>query len=160
MDSFFTSFADFTNVAAKGLARAALTDVELREALETVPDNDGVRIGKYQITYRVIDNERIYDISGENTRIEGIAFYETARAIVKKLNHGNTVFSPSIHQLIKINDDYIRTADRSMHHHELIEHYHEIGDDFRADLNACKRSRDLGRLEFLQFRLLNTSRNY
>lgn len=151
------SLSALADIHAARLARAAITDVELRDALQTSVSSNGVRIGGCEISYRVVNDERVFDITYEDGMIVGVAFYETARYMVSLINQGQRPKHREFGQLVNANAQYVRARDAAYYHSERSRHYREIGDDFRADLNESKYSRDAARARFLRDRLLQCS---
>lgn len=161
MQSFdYASMAVLADHAAHRLATKAFTDTELREALHTTPSHNGVRIGKCEITYRIEDTDRIYDVRYGNRVIRGLAFYDTARVIVQTLNAGRSPNCAFISHLLRTNGEYRRARDRTRFHSARTEYYFGKGDRFRAHLNENKLTRDSVQAHILQHRLLHDPRNY
>lgn len=156
----YDTVAALADNTAYRLAYKAFSDVELQEALLTTPSHNGVRIGKCSISYRYEEKDRIYDIAFGTNNITDIAFYETARVIVKTINTGQSHSCPLISHLVKINGEFRRARDRVRFHSERMQYYIDKGDEFRADLNDSKLARDVVQLNILRHRLLHDTRNY
>jgi hypothetical protein len=151
-----TSLTALADLAARRLAAAAITNLELREALHTTRSENGVRVGGCEISYRVVGEERVFDlhIDRGDYRVEGIAFYETARYLAYLVNAGRHFHHHEIQQVIDMNSEYVRARAAARFHSARVEHYSEIGDEFRAGLNENKLSRDIARVSILSSRLL------
>ena len=148
------SLSALADIHARRLALRAESDNELRDALQTTASANGVRIGRCEITYRVVHGERVFDIRHEDDVINGIVFYETARKLVARLNNGMSVQHPEFKQLVQTNAEYARARDGAYQHAEQARRFNEIGDEFRADLAEHKYSRYSARARFLRDRLL------
>ena len=88
-------------------------DPQLKEALTTVKNNDGVKIGAYQIKIHQNDDRMvnkqsfsvINKITGETIAHE-LGLYEAAHGLVKMLNAGNFVNSLPIRELLEAEAAY------------------------------------------------------
>lgn len=150
------NFTELANSAAFSIARTAMVDAELREALSTVRLAKGaVRIGDYDIR---VARHHLYDIHTKDVGkliVAGLVYYDTARNIVAKLNSGVSPKSMEIIKLVIYNEEFARLqADIDMYNTQ-IDDYYERGLRDRALLIENRLSAAEGKADVLRCRLIS-----
>lgn len=158
----FVSVAALANATARNLAKASITDVELREALHTTKLHNGVRIGSYDILQTTEDDETVFSISTvkNGVLVGGLVFYDTARMIVSMLNNGMSSSSVQINRIVRHNDEFRRARYEIANLEARIEYYEGKGDEFRASLQEDRLGVLRGRNRFLAQELVRRSPAY
>lgn len=86
---------------------------EVDMALKTIKNDDGVKVGRYQIMIKE-DQKRlagkqyysIYNTRTNDVIADDLSLYETALAVVKLLNNGKYINNPDIRKLFEHDDAY------------------------------------------------------
>lgn len=157
----YASVAALAELTSRGLAQAATTNRELREALDMSRLANGVRIGACEISYREEHGERIFDIqTDDGWLITSVVFYETARYLVYRINSGVHPGSPEITEMLRVNMDYRKARDDVQQHAERVVHYAGVGNTFKTDLHEGRYSRATARCRVLRTRLLEVHHPY
>lgn len=88
-------------------------DPQLRQAVNTVRNEEGVKVGNYQIMIHE-DEKRlagkqyysIYNVKTNDVIASDLTLYETALNVVKLLNNGVYVNNPTVRKLFEYDDHY------------------------------------------------------
>lgn len=156
-----TSFHALANSTAFHLARESLVNVELREALQTVRlGKNAVRVGNWDIIAHDHNSVRSFSIRSKTTgrvAASNLAYYETARAIVSKLNAGISDSAGVIRRLLNCNEEFIRVRSDVLEYEARADSYYEQGEGDRAALIENRLSDAQRRLEILREHLLSHS---
>ncbi len=100
------------NVTQEVLHESAF-DPQLRQAVNTVRNDEGVKVGNYQIM--IHEDERrlagkqyysIYNVKTNDVIASDLTLYETALNVVKMLNNGIYVNNPTVRKLFEYDDHY------------------------------------------------------
>jgi hypothetical protein len=113
-----------------------VVDVELKEALQTVPTPKGARIGSWEIVvHELSDDERAYDVVNVRTG-EPIAtklgLYEAARGLVRRLNEGVSITDKRVRDLLSLEEQYVRNRNDASFFRQHSEKMREKGEEVKA----------------------------
>lgn len=120
-------------------------DPQLRQAVNTVRNDEGVKVGNYQIMIHE-DEKRlagkqyysIYNVKTSDVIASDLTLYETALNVVKLLNNGVYVNNPTIRKLFEYDDYY--TSNRT----DAIR--------FKARMRKAEQQRDVVKFDLYESR--------
>jgi Mg2+ and Co2+ transporter CorA len=161
-DFNFTSVAALANATAHNLAKASLSDLELREAIHTSKLRDGVRIGDYDIIQTTDDEETLFSIHNLRGTVmaPNLLFYDSARMIVGFLNDNVSISSQKIMRLMRHNSELRRARNDISYLETRLDQYERRGDEFRAAVQEDRLGVLRARCQYLQQELLSRRLNY
>ena len=119
---------------------------ELREALATEANSDGVKVGVYQIQVRSdsdrMVNKQYYSVvnklTGETLAHE-LSLYEAAHGLVRLLNGGNFVNSAPVRELLNAESVFTSQRIDAARFRHRMKKAREMGDDQKAHLYETRR---------------------
>lgn len=121
------------------------TDPNLRAAISTQRNEDGVKVGSYQIMIKEDDRRlagkqyySIYHTRTNDVIADDLSLYETALTIVKLLNSGRYVNDPTIRKLFEADDRY------TSHRTDAIR--------FKARMKQAEKSGDIAKRDVFESR--------
>lgn len=120
-------------------------DPQLRQAVNTVRNDEGVKVGNYQIMIHE-DEKRlagkqyysIYNVKTNDVIASDLTLYETALSVVKLLNNGLYTNNPTIRKLFEFDDYY--TSQRT----DAIR--------FKARMRKAEQQRDFAKFDLYESR--------
>jgi hypothetical protein len=144
------------------MVERAKGDRELREAMMTSVNDDGVRIGKYQIVVNENDaGLKSFDITNAKTA-EAIAtdltLYEAARGIVRHLNEGLMINSREIREILNTEAIYGRSRQNAAEARERQRVYERRNDPSKANLMEARYSDSLAKAKAAKARLIDLTK--
>ncbi len=99
--------------AAENLVSASIRNPEIAEALETTVNEQGVKIGKWQIKVKTDNSKgkpiKYFDVCHSITNqfvVKNLSIYEAALALVRYLNHGKSLNSREIQSILRLETQY------------------------------------------------------
>lgn len=128
----FHSVSD--DAVVERLTEAAETDHDLREALITEKTDKGARIGKWEIVVKEGRDLKTYDVVSQDGTViaSDLYLYEAAYGLVKRLNQGNPINSPTIREMLKLEEDYARNRNDAAGYKARSKKHAERGESQRA----------------------------
>lgn len=127
-------------------------DPQLRQAVNTVRNEEGVKVGNYQIMIHEDDKRlagkqyySIYNIKTNDVIANDLTLYETALSVVKLLNNGVYANNPTVRKLFEFDDYY------TSHRTDAIR--------FKARMRKAEQQRDFDKFDLYENRYQNAVEN-
>jgi hypothetical protein len=121
------------------------SDSQLEQAVNTVRNDEGVKVGNYQIMIHGDDTRlagkqyySIYNIKTNDVIASDLTLYETALSVVKLLNNGVYVNNPTVRKLFEYDDYY------TSHRTDAIR--------FKARMRKADAQRDFAKVDMYESR--------
>jgi hypothetical protein len=147
MDNFKNIVDNFYKVAApmegaashavKQLLNESMSDVDVREALETEKTNSGIKIGKWEILIKEEGKGKRYDVvflPSETVIANNLCLYEAAYALVRYLNSGKTINSDEVKQVLDLEEKYYSHRRDAYRFRKLSEKCFDSGDGAKGQI--------------------------
>ena len=123
-------------------------DPEIREALITQSNAEGVKIGIYQIRQNLDESlmvnkqnfSVINKVTGETIAHE-LGLYEAAHGLVRLLNSGNFVNSPKVRELLEAESTFTSQRLDAMRYNKRMKQARAQGDDHKHTLFEARKQR-------------------
>jgi hypothetical protein len=133
------------NNVTKQVMFESKTDSQLEQAVNTVRNEEGVKVGNYQIMIHEDDTRiagkqyySIYNVKTNDVIASDLTLYETALSVVKLLNNGAYVNNPTVRKLFEYDDYY------TSHRTDAIR--------FKARMRKADAQRDFAKVDMYESR--------
>lgn len=133
------------NNVTKQVMFESQTDSQLEQAVNTVRNEEGVKVGNYQIMIHEDDTRiagkqyySIYNVKTNDIIASDLTLYETALSVVKLLNNGVYVNNTTVRKLFEYDDHY------TSHRTDAIR--------FKARMRKADSQRDFAKVDMYESR--------
>lgn len=121
MENFVNAVGSLYETAENAAESIATSnDPEIKEALTTRKISSGVKIGKWEINYKMkkinLKEEKVFDVYHSKTGdviAESLSVYEAAHALVRLLNNGHVINSKQIKDLLIVEEKFFFAREKA-----------------------------------------------